>query len=238
MAGQFLVGDALVDALEDALDRHPAANDIPDLSYFDGALAGMLLLPESIPPEEWQPSLYLGQDHGDWDGRDRLIELLTQRQAEIAAHLLEGGLAFAPVYMIDIDGAAIWEPWLMGILGAVRLRPEQFERLIASEDEDVGTSLLGLLSLAATLPDLEGAVPDDMDLIPPEDLDVLAETARDMIPYFVETIYRRTRGLDRAIIDDVFYSESSALPVHRPKIGRNEPCPCGSGKKYKRCCLA
>ena len=20
------------------------------------------------------------------------------------------------------------------------------------------------------------------------------------------------------------------------KIGRNEPCPCGSGKKYKRCC--
>src|SRR5215831_2474099 len=22
------------------------------------------------------------------------------------------------------------------------------------------------------------------------------------------------------------------------KIGRNEPCPCGSGKKYKKCCLA
>jgi len=27
--------------------------------------------------------------------------------------------------------------------------------------------------------------------------------------------------------------------VHRgEKIGRNEPCPCGSGKKYKRCCGA
>ena len=28
--------------------------------------------------------------------------------------------------------------------------------------------------------------------------------------------------------------------VHRegPKIGRNDPCPCGSGKKYKRCCGA
>ena len=26
-------------------------------------------------------------------------------------------------------------------------------------------------------------------------------------------------------------------PVQRaPKIGRNDPCPCGSGKKYKRCC--
>jgi uncharacterized protein YecA (UPF0149 family) len=21
-----------------------------------------------------------------------------------------------------------------------------------------------------------------------------------------------------------------------PKIGRNDPCPCGSGRKYKRCC--
>ena len=25
-------------------------------------------------------------------------------------------------------------------------------------------------------------------------------------------------------------------PAVQPKIGRNEPCPCGSGKKYKRCC--
>ena len=26
-------------------------------------------------------------------------------------------------------------------------------------------------------------------------------------------------------------------PVKRSsKIGRNQPCPCGSGKKYKRCC--
>ena len=23
----------------------------------------------------------------------------------------------------------------------------------------------------------------------------------------------------------------------QPKIGRNEPCPCGSGKKYKKCCM-
>jgi uncharacterized protein len=22
----------------------------------------------------------------------------------------------------------------------------------------------------------------------------------------------------------------------QPKVGRNEPCPCGSGKKFKRCC--
>ncbi len=29
-----------------------------------------------------------------------------------------------------------------------------------------------------------------------------------------------------------------AVPVRRdmPKVGRNEPCPCGSGKKFKQCC--
>jgi hypothetical protein len=26
------------------------------------------------------------------------------------------------------------------------------------------------------------------------------------------------------------------LPVEKPKVGRNDPCPCGSGKKYKKCC--
>jgi preprotein translocase subunit SecA len=30
-----------------------------------------------------------------------------------------------------------------------------------------------------------------------------------------------------------------AQPVRRGrKVGRNEPCPCGSGKKYKKCCGA
>jgi hypothetical protein len=28
------------------------------------------------------------------------------------------------------------------------------------------------------------------------------------------------------------------IPIveHSPKVGRNDPCPCGSGKKYKKCC--
>ena len=34
--------------------------------------------------------------------------------------------------------------------------------------------------------------------------------------------------------------EAAAAPVRRevPKVGRNDPCPCGSGKKYKKCCGA
>ena len=31
-------------------------------------------------------------------------------------------------------------------------------------------------------------------------------------------------GINRTIVNE------------EPKIGRNDPCPCGSGKKYKNCC--
>ena len=30
--------------------------------------------------------------------------------------------------------------------------------------------------------------------------------------------------------------ELSHKEIHTKKIGRNDPCPCGSGKKYKYCC--
>jgi len=40
--------------------------------------------------------------------------------------------------------------------------------------------------------------------------------------------------------DRIAYAMAGARPEPyeraAPKIGRNDPCPCGSGKKYKRCC--
>jgi len=38
--------------------------------------------------------------------------------------------------------------------------------------------------------------------------------------------------------NDYFEPTPVMIPVrNEPKIGRNEPCPCGSGKKHKKCCL-
>lgn len=40
-----------------------------------------------------------------------------------------------------------------------------------------------------------------------------------------------------------FFKQTAAEPTPRqmsrrpPKVGRNEPCLCGSGKKFKKCCL-
>ena len=31
-------------------------------------------------------------------------------------------------------------------------------------------------------------------------------------------------------------SKPSTIRREQPKVGRNQPCPCGSGKKFKQCC--
>ena len=60
----------------------------------------------------------------------------------------------------------------------------------------------------------------------PEEALKLAAAA---IPASVVEIYhywRRRRGLE---------PEGELETFHHPKVGRSEPCPCGSGKKFKRC---
>ena len=39
----------------------------------------------------------------------------------------------------------------------------------------------------------------------------------------------------KMITNDSEASEIKKKPVRKQKIGRNDPCPCGSGKKFKQC---
>jgi uncharacterized protein len=47
-------------------------------------------------------------------------------------------------------------------------------------------------------------------------------------------------ALDALAVFDVDEDDEPEAPVENPlkNVGRNDPCPCGSGKKYKKCCLA
>jgi len=39
-------------------------------------------------------------------------------------------------------------------------------------------------------------------------------------------------------ISDLEKALDPPVPIQSEKFGRNNPCPCGSGKKYKKCCGA
>jgi len=50
---------------------------------------------------------------------------------------------------------------------------------------------------------------------------------------------QRFAPLEDPLADLAWTAEGFGLPVRNPwkNVGRNDPCPCGSGKKFKKCCL-
>ena len=52
--------------------------------------------------------------------------------------------------------------------------------------------------------------------------------------YRVNVVERPEERTD--MVENKYAEENAKTPVRSDKIGRNDPCPCGSGKKYKKCC--
>lgn len=50
----------------------------------------------------------------------------------------------------------------------------------------------------------------------------------------LESEWRFDQDMEDLVVD---WERSGADASSRRKVGRNQPCPCGSGKKYKRCCI-
>jgi tetratricopeptide (TPR) repeat protein len=66
-----------------------------------------------------------------------------------------------------------------------------------------------------------------------EDLYTVYEKVIDLAREMGETA--RADRLQR-MLDSLRALSSDAAPTTRGKVGRNDPCPCGSGRKYKKCC--
>ena len=194
------------------------------LGQMDGYLAGLLLSPLPHAQDEWLPPIWGGAKLAipdDPGASARLVALVIARREEIVGDLLLGGLAFRPVY--DIDNATddiLWEIWAAGFLQAMGLGGKGWETLFESDDQALRAAWIALASYLALARDT-----------PPEALanEVADTIAPDMIPYLVETVYRRQQGLDAV--------SSPPRPIFsHVKLGRNDPCPCGSGMKFKKCC--
>jgi len=49
-----------------------------------------------------------------------------------------------------------------------------------------------------------------------------------------EELENQTRLIEKIAVEQPFIARPST-EANVPKVGRNERCPCGSGKKYKKC---
>jgi len=72
-----------------------------------------------------------------------------------------------------------------------------------------------------------------------EDVDAYERQIEAERPQHLEATHPAAKGIADAVAgNSAELEETSEQPFKRetPKVGRNEPCPCGSGKKYKQCC--
>lgn len=202
------------------------------IEELDGFIAGLLVCPDLIKPGEWLPIVW-GQNRADpqpsfnnLDHVNRVFGLLMEHYNDVARTLMDRPDRYSPLFLVDErNGDILWELWIEGFEKAVNLRPATWQKLF-NTDADTATALRGMLTLA-------GIARGDQRL-PRKDRDAVTATAPDDIARWIVTLnewrlanYRPMQGID-PILRASFTSAN--------KVGRNDPCPCGSGKKYKKCC--
>ncbi|MFA7467093.1 MAG: preprotein translocase subunit SecA [Desulfotomaculaceae bacterium] len=65
----------------------------------------------------------------------------------------------------------------------------------------------------------------------------MVDTIQDEVVRYVFRVNVVQAPQQRQTVENKYQEEGPAKPVRREeKVGRNAPCPCGSGKKYKKCC--
>jgi uncharacterized protein len=195
------------------------------LSELDGFLTGVIVCPELIMPGEWLPQIW-GVEDGESvfenSGQaERMIGLVMEHYNTIAYGLNGSSGELAPLFEVDTrHNETLWELWIDGFDRAMDLRPDAWTKLLAS-DEDTRAALGGLMTLAE--------ISHNECKLPKEEIDDLTEKAPDLIPSWVEALHEWRLRYHTSDVQR-FRSAPSA------KVGRNDPCPCGSEKKYKKCC--
>lgn len=207
--------------LDELLAKYSHDKSILDVSELDGMLTAILSSPSEIDPDEWLLALWGGAEHvPNWANErelDRFMNLTFQHMNDIGERLFDYPEQFEPLFgEREVDGTSltIVEEWCYGYMRGVALRdwstlPESLKPSLAA------IALHGDDAQQAQLDDMEPqAFIDSFDAIRPAALELHA-----------------------------YWVEHQAEPVvQQPHVagnkpGRNDPCSCGSGKKYKQCCL-
>ena len=233
--------DAEIGELDDLLAAVPPPFEPLDVVLLDGYLCGVLAQPVPLDESAWLPPALdleyeagrsvLGPDTPGWHEakHERLLGLIRKRVAALERALREDGW-FDPLIMTPEDeegrplsGPAAIEaalaPWVVGFEHAM----SQFPALEDAGDSDVPDLLDCLWRHLPDKTEEEEAYARALDEEHP--LSSLDAAIEDLVENVVSLadIGRRERLKVATIRRDA------------PKVGRNDPCPCGSGRKYKNC---
>lgn len=219
--------DSDLDRLEELLEAEVFGGEAMRLDEIQAMLCAVVSGPEAVSPGVWLPeALGKGMEGTSDPAVGEAIELLMRLNNDIAAALLADETVAPVLYPVDetceeYDYAAWADSYVFG----AGLAGDWYE--LAGKHADDLSELLEPMFM------LNGMLKEDVEqngerwFSPAEEARLVADI-QDNLPVIVQTLYNFWRN-KRA---------GAAAPTRRdePKTGRNDPCPCGSGRKYKQCC--
>jgi len=222
--------DAELERLSGVLGRFD--NERPmNLEQLDGFFAALICGPDIVAPSEYL-SVILGDDmvlEDTINGQRVLQDFLSllMRHWNVISDTLHSGEVFLPLLLQDENGIYNANDWAIGFRRGMEFHKEQWAALL--DDEENGGWLVPIFALAHEHdPD-----PEMRSYKEP----ISAEVRENLIVHAaagVTGIYRYFEA--QRLVDEKLHGCTSTFRRTMPKIGRNDPCPCGSGKKFKHCC--
>jgi uncharacterized protein len=220
--------DERLDRLEALLQALPIENEPMTVSELDGFVTGVLACPETIPPSDWLAHVWGVAGDAQFPdlatAKETIDAVMTQYNS--VANRITQSFWIEPIYEIDMNSdETLWEPWVDGFTRAMALRPEAWDALLAHADDETRATMIFIMALQ----DINTGNSTFTD----EEIDQIDAEAPDLIPNCVATILHQSRP-------ELAGPTAANLPSEpfksAPRPGRNDPCPCGSGRKYKGCC--
>ncbi len=208
--------------LSDFLSSDRVPETALSIVALDGFLTGIAVGPQTIPPNEWLPLIW-GEQSSKFDAEAEGIVILSAIMLlynDIVCRLALLPETFDPIKLKGSPGQNIAEQWAQGFVKAMRMRPEGWT---AMTDGEAGSALIPILYFGADETEIPPEFPNALD----------AELVDRMlldIPASVLAIAAFWRARREGTVPD------GELGRRADKIGRNDACPCGSGKKFKTCC--
>ncbi|MBA3810866.1 MAG: UPF0149 family protein [Caulobacteraceae bacterium] len=207
-------------------ERSPAKSMM--LSDLDGFLTGIAIGPEPIMPSEWLPLVWGGEAPVFADGQEAqaVLGAIMSRYNEIVREVADG--SFQPILWAAPDGIEIAADWAEGFGLAVSLRPTAWDPLLKSKRHALLLFPILALGVDQGFMSKFGLDIGDEEEIARQAPAILPACVMGIAEFWRERRTPRSQGLREDRV-------RSAARI-ADKTGRNDPCPCGSGIKFKKCC--
>lgn len=215
--------DFLLYRIDEDADAEGKDEGILCLSELDGFLAAIVSGPTLIPPSQWLPAVW-GDFEPEFEAEEeahKVIMLMMEMMNSTASTLMLSPEAFEPLFEVRvIEGKEypIVDEWCEGFMRGVSLTQAIWY--------SAGLEMQILLTPIKAFTESTDWMAHDL-------------STEDEIANVRNAITPNVQAIHAYWLQNREHLKPAVSTVRREsaRIGRNDPCPCGSGKKYKKCCL-